>query len=140
MHDAVARYYDHAGEADGHPFLVHLPGNYRIVPWAAVLEGEGNQQPHIHMDGYLSGCYYVTIPREVSAEENGADGIVKGGFEIGRPPAELNITAEVASRTVKPLEGLMVLFPAYMYHGTIPFKSSERRICVAFDVVPEGAA
>ena len=139
MHDAIERYYDHVGEADGHPFLVHRPEKYRIEPWAAVLEKEGNQQPHIHMDGYLSGCYYITIPPEVSAEENGADGIVKGGFGIGRPPAEITITAELESRTIKPVEGLMVLFPAYLYHGTIPFKSDQRRICIAFDVVPEAA-
>ncbi|NNE24252.1 MAG: tetratricopeptide repeat protein [Rhizobiales bacterium] len=137
MHDAVERYYDNAGDADGHPFLVHRPKKYRIEPWAAVLEREGNQQPHIHMDGYLSGCYYITIPPEVSADENGADGLVKGGFEIGRPPEEITITADLETRTIKPLEGLMVLFPAYMYHGTIPFKSDQRRICIAFDVMPE---
>jgi tetratricopeptide (TPR) repeat protein len=139
MHDAVERYYANAGDADGHPFLVHKPEKYRIEPWAAVLEREGNQQPHIHMDGYLSGCYYITIPPEVSADDNGADGIVKGGFEIGRPPEEITITADLETRTIKPLEGLMVLFPAYMYHGTIPFKSDQRRICIAFDVVPEEA-
>ena len=137
MHDAIERYFANAGDADGHPFLVHRPKKYRIEPWAAVLEREGNQQPHIHMDGYLSGCYYITIPPEVSAEENGADGVVKGGFEIGRPPEEITITADLETRTVKPVEGLMVLFPAYMYHGTIPFKSDQRRICIAFDVVPE---
>ena len=125
MNDAVARYHAHAGAADGHPFLENQPARFHIEPWAAVLEGEGNQQAHIHMDGYLSGCYYITIPPEVSADENGADGIVKGGFEIGRPPPELNLKADISSRTVKPAEGLIVLFPAYLYHGTIPFKSNQ---------------
>ena len=32
----------------------------------------------------------------------------------------------------------MVLFPSYMFHETIPFKSSETRISIAFDIVPEG--
>jgi hypothetical protein len=32
----------------------------------------------------------------------------------------------------------MVMFPAYLYHQTIPFKSTDRRICVAFDVLPAG--
>ncbi len=139
MEDAVGRYFAHTGDPGGHPFLEHRPKNYFITAWAAVLEGEGNQQPHIHMDGYLSGCYYITIPPEISADDNGSDGILKGGFEIGPPPEELNITANIARRTIKPSEGLMVLFPAYMYHGTIPFKSRERRICIAFDVIPEAA-
>jgi hypothetical protein len=29
----------------------------------------------------------------------------------------------------------MLLFPAYMYHRTIPFESLDKRICIAFDVV-----
>jgi hypothetical protein len=29
------------------------------------------------------------------------------------------------------------LFPSYMWHGTIPFRSDEPRMTVAFDVVPE---
>jgi hypothetical protein len=33
---------------------------------------------------------------------------------------------------------MMVLFPAYLYHATVPFRSSERRISIAFDVLPEG--
>ena len=31
----------------------------------------------------------------------------------------------------------MLLFPAFMYHGTVPFKSDSKRICVAFDVIPK---
>jgi len=30
----------------------------------------------------------------------------------------------------------MLLFPAYLYHRTIPFTSSQRRISIAFDVMP----
>lgn len=139
MHEAVERYFAETGEADGHPFLRHRPKDYEIHAWAAVLDGEGNQHPHIHMDGYLSGCYYVTIPDEISAPENGAGGgVVQGGFEVGRPPRELRIGADFPTRTVKPHEGLMVLFPAYLYHGTIPFQSGGRRICIAFDVMPAG--
>jgi hypothetical protein len=31
----------------------------------------------------------------------------------------------------------MLLFPAFMYHGTVPFKSDQKRICIAFDVIPK---
>lgn len=30
----------------------------------------------------------------------------------------------------------MVLFPSYMYQGTLPFDSNEVRVTIAFDVVP----
>jgi len=139
MHEGIRRYFERTGDAGGHPFLTQRPGSYSINAWSAVLEGEGNQQPHIHKSGYLSGCYYVTIPPEVTDAENGADGTVKGGFEVGRPPQELPFAKAFPTRTIKPQEGLMVLFPAYLYHGTIPFKSDKRRISIAFDVIPHPA-
>ena len=138
MRQAVSRYREDAGGDPRHPFLAHCPDQVNIIAWAAVLEGEGNQHAHIHIDGYLSGCYYVRIPPEISSEHNGSDGPIKGGFEIGRPPEEIGCKAEPLTRAVKPHEGLMVLFPAYLYHQTIPFKSAARRICVAFDVLPSG--
>jgi len=29
-----------------------------------------------------------------------------------------------------------VLFPSYMWHGTVPFRAPQNRTTVAFDVVP----
>ena len=37
---------------------------------------------------------------------------------------------------VKPRPGLLVLFPAYMWHGVEPFAGDEKRLSVAFDVLP----
>lgn len=138
MREAVKRYREEAGEDARHPFLAHCPEEVDIYAWAAVLEGEGNQHAHIHIDGYLSGCYYVRIPPEVSSPLNGSVGPIKGGFEVGRPPEEIGCRAEPLTRAIKPHEGLMVMFPAYLYHQTIPFRSTARRICVAFDVLPAG--
>jgi uncharacterized protein (TIGR02466 family) len=138
MRQAVSRYREDAGDDPRHPFLAHCPDKVDIYAWAAVLEGEGNQHAHIHIDGYLSGCYYVRIPPEISSEHNGSDGPIKGGFEVGRPPEEIGCKADPLTRAIKPHEGLMVMFPAYLYHQTIPFKSAARRICVAFDVLPAG--
>ena len=140
MHQGIKRYFERTGDAGDHPFLTQRPESYSINAWSAVLEGEGNQKPHIHKSGYLSGCYYVTIPPEVTSADNGADGTVKGGFEVGRPPRELPFSGTFPRRTIKPQEGLMVLFPAYLYHGTVPFKSDKRRISIAFDVIPQPAS
>lgn len=39
---------------------------------------------------------------------------------------------------VRPSPGLLVLFPSYMWHGTVPFSGAPeiRRLTIAFDVVP----
>ena len=33
--------------------------------------------------------------------------------------------------------GRLVLFPSYMWHGTIPFHDAQPRTTIAFDVVPK---
>ena len=42
-------------------------------------------------------------------------------------------------RRIQPREGRMLLFPGYFFHNTVPFASAERRISIAFDLVPEPA-
>jgi hypothetical protein len=39
--------------------------------------------------------------------------------------------------SVRPEVGMLVLFPSYFWHGTVPFRSSQARLTVAFDAVPE---
>jgi hypothetical protein len=41
-----------------------------------------------------------------------------------------------AQHTVRPEPGMLVLFPSYFWHGTVPFTSGQPRLTVAFDVVP----
>ena len=41
-----------------HPFLVSPPRRWQLTSWAAVLDGEGNLNPHVHYAGYISGVYY----------------------------------------------------------------------------------
>ena len=42
-----------------------------------------------------------------------------------------------AQYTLRPQPGMLVLFPSYFWHGTLPFHSEQPRLTVAFDVVPE---
>ncbi|MEO8925573.1 MAG: putative 2OG-Fe(II) oxygenase [Caulobacteraceae bacterium] len=37
---------------------------------------------------------------------------------------------------VKPEPGLLVLFPSYMWHGTVQFSGDQPRLTIAFDVAP----
>lgn len=132
MRSAIAEYRDMVAERAEHPFLVNWPARWHLSSWGVVLEGEGNLAPHIHLDGYLGGVYYPLMPNAVDDEEKKA-----GWFELGRPPSELPLKAEPVIKPIKPEEGLMILFPGYFYHATVPFKSKQRRISVAFDVVAE---
>jgi hypothetical protein len=44
-----------------------------------------------------------------------------------------------AQHSVRPEAGTLVLFPSYVWHGTVPFYSDRARLTVAFDAVPERA-
>ncbi|HEV2546875.1 MAG TPA: tetratricopeptide repeat protein [Stellaceae bacterium] len=115
-----------------HPFTAKPPKQWRLTSWAAVLERQGNLDPHIHYDGFVSGVYYCQLPTAVSDASQGQ----AGWFELGRLPARFEAPVAPDVRAVRPEEGMMILFPSYIYHRTVPFETGETRISIAFDVMP----
>ena len=77
--------------------------------------------------GWLSSAYYVDLPPSVNADSR--DGWIK----FGQPALELGQEPE---HVVQPKAGRLVLFPSYMWHGTIPFSGAATRLTLPFDVVP----
>ncbi|MGE0736210.1 MAG: tetratricopeptide repeat protein [Alphaproteobacteria bacterium] len=132
VHDAVEAYRQKIAGDAGAKFFTQWPQRWKLAMWATLLTGEGNLVPHIHLEGFLSGVYYVTLPRAI--DDVKADRA--GWFELGRPPSEWNCKAAPELHFVKPEPGLMLLFPAFVHHRTVPYSSGERRISIAFDVVP----
>lgn len=133
---AVDRYCElHPVNAD-HPFLARRPEKTEIACWANVIERGGFQDVHFHPTSWLSGVYYPKLPSAVSDPDREPE----GWLEFGRAYYMLGAKNEPPLRLVKPEEGLIVLFPAYFGHRTIPFETDEERISVAFDVMPADAA
>jgi hypothetical protein len=60
----------------------------------------------------------------------------QGWITFGQSNLRLGEHDEIA-HAVQPEEGLLVLFPSYMFHGTVPFESDQPRTTIAFDVVPD---
>jgi hypothetical protein len=58
-----------------------------------------------------------------------------GCLTFGVPSMRTTPTLAV-ERVVRPQPGMLVLFPSYFWHGTVPFASERTRLTVAFDVVP----
>ena len=135
MNRAVADYLGGLAQGDvSHPYLVKPPKRWRLTSWAAVLDRQGNLLPHIHYDGYVSGVYYCQLPKIIDAQDQGK----AGWFELGRPPDRFHYATAPDIRAIQPRTGLMILFPSYFYHRTIPFEASETRISIAFDAMPLG--
>ena len=115
-----------------HPFLQRNTGGISFsASWSVRLGDQGFHISHMHPAGWLSSALYVSLPPEVAA----GDG--PGALTFGVPDAALGLDLS-PRRTVQPREGLLVLFPSYLWHGTTPFRSSSPRLTVAFDVVPAG--
>lgn len=115
-----------------HPFLARPPQSWILTVWAVVLERQGFQIPHIHASGWLSGVYYVTLPDLIQDEAAQQ----AGWIEFGRPFLRHATDAEPEVKLFQPREGLMLLFPSYFLHRTLPFESNQTRISIAFDVMP----
>ncbi len=133
INTAVADYMRGVARADAaHPYLINPPRRWRLTSWAAVLDREGNLNPHVHFDGYVIGVYYAQIPGPIGAPDQGE----AGWFELGGVPDRFPLKAAPELRTIQPREGLMLLFPSYFYHRTVPFVAPEHRISIAFDAMP----
>jgi tetratricopeptide (TPR) repeat protein len=131
---AATAAFEAAGLA-GHPLMACATRNAALRAWGTVLGSGGRQAPHIHPLGWLSGVYYVAVPADMGAAAPQA-----GWIEFGAPPERFLVSRPPAVRTVEPVAGRLVLFPSYCYHRTLPFVSGERRVSIAFDVVPTAVA
>lgn len=106
--------------------------DYRITGiWSVRLRAGGHHVNHYHPEGWLSSACYIEVPRTPGLHKG--EGWLKFG-ESGIP-TQPPLAAE---HFVKPEPGLLVLFPSWMWHGTVPFSGGEqdRRLSIAFDVVP----
>ncbi len=120
------------GRDDSHPFLASPPKHWTLSVWGVVMQGGGHQIPHIHPAAWLSGVYYAQLPDGTGARDSGK----AGWIEFGRPPEHFHNKAEPETLCVQPEPGMMVLFPSYFYHHTVPFAASGTRISIAFDLMP----
>jgi hypothetical protein len=129
---AVEEYVRNLPPADStHPLLsqrrdrrVRFSGS-----WSVRLRGRGRHANHVHPQGWISSALYVGLPAKSRLEREDA-----GWFTLGQPPDNLAV-ALAPWRKIEPRAGQLVLFPSWMWHGTVPFAEGER-LTVAFDVRP----
>jgi len=95
--------------------------------WAVRLRSQGFHTNHIHPQGWISSALYVALPGDMRGDA--------GNIQFGVPPVEMGL-ALPAARVVVPEVGALLLFPSYMWHGTVPFASEQPRVTVAFDLLP----
>jgi len=128
---AAQRFIDGLPDQPNHPFVGRKGAKMAWSgSWSVRLRGGGFHTDHIHPKGWISGVYYVDTP-DCLADEEAKPGWIKFG-EYSRPVGP-SLPWEKA---VRPRPGLLVLFPSYMWHGTLPTSGDQQRLTVAFDIAP----
>lgn len=127
----IRRYLDHI-RSGPKPLRRRNSVHYRFNgSWSVRLRSSGFHTNHVHPRGWISSACYIELPDvDAAADENA------GCLTFGEPSL-ITTPALPAQHVVQPEVGMLVLFPSYFWHGTVPFTSARARLTVAFDVVPE---
>ena len=129
---AAANYIADLGPTDeSHPLLKHRRDRrIRFTgSWSVRLRSGGRHSNHVHPLGWISSALYVALPVKSVGEPEDA-----GWLTLGEPDGNLRLDLP-PWREIEPNPGKLVLFPSWMWHGTVPFSTGER-LTVAFDVRP----
>ena len=98
----------------------------RYSGWAVVLRPGGQQLRHTHPEAQISGVLYLRTPQAFSKDPSN-----EGDLWFSPNP---RWQGAERGYTVHPRPGLLVLFPSFLPHETIPFVAEGDRICIAFNV------
>ena len=129
-----------------HPFLGRIAPQWRFSDsWSSRLRSGGFHTNHVHSHGWISSCYYVALPPSITdaltdtiADDDAGTHAQAGWIRFGMPDIEVAGWDLAPRRAERPRVGRLVLFPSFMWHGTVPFSDTHPRLTVAFDVMPLG--
>jgi len=129
--DGPIRRYMESMRAGDTPWHQRATGHYRLHGlWSVRLKSQGHHVSHFHGQGWISSACYIEVPSV-------ADRLGQGWLTFG----ETGWTAHPLlgpDYFLRPRPGMVVLFPSWMWHGTVPFDgvADEHRQSIAFDAVP----
>ncbi|MBL8269007.1 putative 2OG-Fe(II) oxygenase, partial [Steroidobacter sp.] len=126
----IAEFRSRLPQNETHPLLARNNGEARLSGcWAIRLRRGGYHLNHVHPSGWLSSAYYVHAPADTE------DSVARSGWiKFGEP--RYSTPGVSAERMIQPRAGLLILFPSYMWHGTMPITTDEPRVTIGADVVP----
>ena len=111
-------------------FISQWPNKFHLFGCYNKLLKKGYQKSHIHPGGWLSGCFYLKMPKILKKDEAAINFSLHGyDYPI--------VNSDIPSYQYSPVEGDLILFPSSLFHKTLPFSSNDERHVVAFDIIPE---
>lgn len=108
--------------------ITNWPRTYNIRAWFVKLLKQGFQKSHIHPTAWLSGVFYINVPKNL-IKNQGALKLSVQGYDYPK-------YKKMEQIYFKPKNYDLVIFPSSLFHSTIPFISSNSRCVIPFDMVP----
>jgi tetratricopeptide (TPR) repeat protein len=135
--DDYIKHLDTLPADPAHPLMGRSAPIWRFTDsWSSRLRSGGFHTHHVHSHGWISSCYYVALPPAI-ARLGAQTNAQAGWITFGTPDIVVSGRPMASRHAVQPQVGRLVLFPSYMWHGTVPFEDTGTRLTLAFDVVPQ---
>ena len=124
---AVMNVWDKCGYMDIEPYITSMWGN-------AMHEG-GGIHTHAHSNSFFSGVWY---PGNVEIGDNGGGSIkfidpLTSRYQI-MPRIRQTNKFNSGEIVIRPKKGMMLIFPSWLEHSTIPSETTKPRNSVSFNI------
>ena len=99
--------------------------------WSIINKQNASNARHIHSNNYISSAYYVKAPQKCwDIIFYDPRSVTTFRYPKISKPNKLNTNIF----SIQPKEGLLVLFPSYLYHSVDMSESDEERIVISFNI------
>lgn len=106
----------------------HWPEKYRLFGWLVSVRKGGKLAAHMHDNGWLTGSVYISVPQKDKPDS--------GNLVVSAEDVDDEEAISGNRRSIDVVTGSLCLFPSSLLHYTRPFDTEEKRIVLAFDMIP----
>ena len=99
--------------------------------WSIINKKNASNSRHIHSNNYISAAYYVKAPEDCG-DIIFHDPRSVTTFRYPKISKQNKLNSNIF--TIQPKEGLLALFPSYLYHSVDLNRSDEERIVISFNI------
>ena len=122
-------FYKNTFKSRDQGFIKNWPDNYELRSWMIAMSKGGFLKPHNHGYGWITGSFYLQVPKTNQNDESGSLAFTYQGPNFPSKDKDFpSIVQKLETRDI-------CIFPSSLFHQTIPFDSSEDRICFVFDLI-----
>ena len=115
-------------EGSNEGLIRNWPEKYTLSGWIVSMVEGGKLAAHMHDSGWLTGSIYITVPPKSQPDS--------GNLVVSSEDVENEVAVSENRRSIDVITGSLCLFPSSLLHYTRPFNAKEKRVVLAFDMIP----